>query len=93
VLAKDPSLLGDKARPYAHLPGGHQESWTDAFFNVVSDAYHWIREKGRPEAKPSALATFEDGYRSTCLVDAMLKSHSQGSVWQKVEVAPANAKS
>jgi predicted dehydrogenase len=93
VLAKDPSLMLPQTRGYAHLPGGHQESWTDAFFNVIRDAYHWIREKGKPEAKPSATATFEDGYRSTCLVDAMLKSHALGSVWQKVEVAPSNTAS
>jgi hypothetical protein len=35
------------------------------------------------------VATFEDGYRSTCLVEAMLKSHALGSVWQKVETVPA----
>ena len=90
VLDKDPSLMLPETRQYAHLPGGHQESWTDAFFNVVRDAYHWVRERGRPEAKPEALATFEDGYRSTCLVDAMLKSHALGSVWQKVEHHPAD---
>jgi predicted dehydrogenase len=89
LLAKDPSLMLPEARHYSHLPGGHQEGWSDAFFNVIRDAYHWIREKGRPEAKPDALATFEDGYRSTCLVDAMLKSHAQGSVWQKVEYVAA----
>jgi predicted dehydrogenase len=90
MMAKDPSLLSPEARGYAHLPGGHQEGWADAFFNVIRDAYHWIREKGRPEAKPSALATFEDGYRSTCLVDAMLKSHARGGVWQKVEHVAAS---
>ena len=89
VMAKDPALLSDAARAYAHLPGGHQESWADAFRNVMRDAYHWIREKGRPEAKPTPVATFEDGYRSTCLVEAMLKSHALGSVWQKVETVPA----
>ncbi len=90
VLAKDPSLMLAETRDYAHLPGGHQESWTDAFFNVIRDAYHWVREKGRPEARPGALATFEDGYRSTCLVDAMLRSHAAGGVWQKVEVVAAS---
>ena len=32
-LQKDPSLLAAAARPYAHLPGGHQEAWADAFCN------------------------------------------------------------
>ena len=55
-------------------------------FNVVSDAYHPIREKGRPEAKPSALATFEDGYQYDMLVDAMLKSHAAGEHLAKGEI-------
>ncbi len=47
VLQKDPSLLGDAARRYAHLPGGHQESWADAFCNVMRDIYGVIAT-GRP---------------------------------------------
>lgn len=85
VMAKDPSLVSPNALPYVHLPGGHQESWADAFRNLMSDAYQWVREGGKPEAKPSALPTFEDGYRSTCLVEAMLKSHAAGGVWTNVE--------
>ena len=26
-------------RPYAHLPGGHQEAWADAFCNLMRDIY------------------------------------------------------
>lgn len=85
IMAKDPSLVSPDALPYVHLPGGHQEAWADAFRNLVADAYQWIREGGRPDAKPAPLPTFEDGYRSTCLVEAMLKSHAAGGVWTKVE--------
>jgi predicted dehydrogenase len=85
LLAKDPSLVLPEAARYVHLPGGHQESWADAFCNVIRDAYAWIAEGGVPEAKPSMLPTFQDGYRSTCLVEAMLKSHVAGGVWQRVE--------
>jgi predicted dehydrogenase len=85
LLAKDPSLVLPEARRYTHLPGGHQESWADAFCNLIRDAYAWIRDGGAPEAKPAMLSTFNDGYRSTCLVDAMLRSHVAGSVWQQVQ--------
>ena len=84
VMAKDPSLVSPDVLRYIHLPGGHQESWADAFFNLIRDAYGWIREGAPPDAKPAMLPTFDDGYRSTCLVDAMLKSQATGSVWQKV---------
>jgi len=89
VMAKDPSLVSPDARRYVHLPGGHQESWADAFCNLIRDAYAWIGDGGAPEAKPAMLPTFNDGYRSTCLVDAMLKSHAGGNVWQPVECASA----
>ena len=84
LLAKDPALVLTDAARYVHLPGGHQESWADAFCNVIRDAYEWVHAGGAPEAKPAMLPTFEDGYRSTCLVDAMLRSHAAGSVWQPV---------
>jgi len=88
VMMKDPSLVSPETRRYTHLPGGHQEGWPDAFFNLIREAYAWIREGAAPQAKPAMLPTFEDGYRSNCLVDAMLKSHAAGGVWQKVEYVP-----
>ena len=88
LMAKDPSLVSPEVRPYVHLPGGHQEGWPDAFFNLLRDAYQWIAEGGSPAAKPEMLPTFEDGYRSTCLVAAMLKSHAAGNAWQQVEYLP-----
>jgi predicted dehydrogenase len=85
VLPKDPSLLGPVARAYAHLPGGHQEAWADAFRNVLRDVYQVIADLPRPsDPKPPAFATFEDGYRAACVVDAILESHRCGSVWTKV---------
>jgi predicted dehydrogenase len=85
TLLKDPSLLGDKSRRYAHLPGGHQEAWADAFCNVMRDVYGFIAEKRDVEApKPPAFATFEDGYNAACVVDAILESHAAGGVWTKV---------
>jgi predicted dehydrogenase len=87
VLLKDPSLLNDAARPYAHLPGGHQEAWADAFRNVMRDIYSAILAGKMPAADshPPAFATFEDGYRAAAIVDAMLESHKRGGAWTKVE--------
>ncbi len=85
IMAKDPSLVSPEVRRYTHLPGGHQESWADAFRNLMQDAYQWIHDGGAPSAKPEMLPTFDDGYRSTCLVEAMLRSHATGNTWQQVE--------
>jgi hypothetical protein len=85
LLAKDPSLLGPAAAPYAHLPGGHQEAWADAFRNVLRDIYQFIAAGKSPaDAKPPAFATFEDGYHAACVVDAILDSHRRGGVWTGV---------
>jgi predicted dehydrogenase len=85
MLAKDPALLHEGARRYAHLPGGHQEAWADAFCNVMRDIYGFIASGRRTdEAKPPAFATFDDGYRAACVVDAILKSHADGGVWTGV---------
>jgi predicted dehydrogenase len=85
LLTRDPTLLDSAARGYAHLPAGHPEAWSDAFGNLISDAYAWIRRGGTPDTKPAALPTFADGYRNSLLVDAMLKSHAAGGVWQHVD--------
>jgi predicted dehydrogenase len=85
VLPKDPPLLHEGARRYAHLPGGHQEAWADAFCNVMRDIYGFIATgRGVDEAKPPAFATFDDGYRAACVVDGILKSHADGGVWTGV---------
>jgi predicted dehydrogenase len=85
ILPKDPSLLDEPARRYAQLPGGHQESWADAFCNVMRDIYAVIAAGTRaPAGRPAAFATFEDGYRATCIVDAILASARLGGAWTKV---------
>jgi predicted dehydrogenase len=86
VMAKDPALLRPEARPYASLPGGHQEGWADAFFHVLRDVYAAIaRHPHQPS--PAGYATFEDGYHVACLVDAVLASHRRGGVWTAVQAA------
>jgi predicted dehydrogenase len=74
-----------EVRGYAHLPGGHQESWADAFSNLMRDIYGFIAEGRKPgSGQPPAFATFEDGYRANVIVEAILQSARKGSVWTKV---------
>jgi predicted dehydrogenase len=85
ILQKDPALIDAEVRGYAHLPGGHQESWADAFANLMRDIYGFIADgKKAADAHPPAFATFEDGYRANCIVEAILESAKQGSAWTKV---------
>ena len=81
VMAKDLSLMLPEAAGYAHLPGGHQEGWPDAFRNIVADIYEWIRTG----TKPATVCTFADAQRTSSIIDAMLKSFVRGCVWQKID--------
>ena len=81
ILPKDPSLLTPEAAVYAHLPGGHQESWADAFRNVVADIYDCVRDRS---ARPATLSTFADAYRTSTIIDAMLQSAAANSRWVSV---------
>ena len=86
ILQKDPALIDAEVRGYAHLPGGHQEAWADAFCNVMRDIYGFIAAGKKPgDPHPPAFATFEDGYRANCIVEAILDSAKKGSVWTKVD--------
>jgi len=86
ILQKDPSLIDPVAGKYAHLPGGHQEAWADAFANLMRDIYGFIAEGKKPsDPHPPAFATFEDGYRANCIVEAILQSATAGSQWTKVD--------
>ena len=85
LLAKDPALVGSISRRYVRLPGGHQEGWADAFANVMRDIYDTIAgDRPRDRVSPPAFATFEDGYRAACVVEAVLESHRRGGVWTPV---------
>jgi predicted dehydrogenase len=86
ILQKDPSLIDAEVRHYAHLPGGHQEAWADAFANLMRDIYGFILAGKKPsDAHPPAFATFEDGYRANAIVEAILDSAKKGGVWTKVD--------
>ena len=92
LLTRDPALLDTSARGYAHLPAGHPEAWADAFRNLIADAYAWIGKGGTPDTKPAALPSFADGYRNSLVIDAMLRSHAAGGVWQNVEAPGESTK-
>lgn len=83
VLQKDPSLLDDGARGYAHLPGGHQEAWADAFLNVMREIYTCIAAGPPYPALSPMVATFEDGFRANRIVDAILESAADGGAWMR----------
>ena len=79
VYIKDPSLLKEQARPYAHYPGGHPEGYPDAFKNLFINVYRRVAG----ESKVDNFPTFDDGHRAVAVVEACVASAQSGK-WAKV---------
>jgi len=85
VIIKDPSLLHQEARKYAHYPGGHPEGYPDGPMNLFMNVYDFIREGKDPRKSIPDFPTFADGHWENKIVDAVLKSDGTRK-W--VEVKP-----
>ena len=70
TIMKDPSLLYEEAREYAHYPGGHNEGYPDGPKNLFRNVYGYIAKQHRK----SNFATFVDGHAEIAICDAVLKS-------------------
>jgi predicted dehydrogenase len=84
VLDKDPALLDENARSYAHYPGGHPEGYPEGPRNLFRNFYRYIRDGGRPGHDPADFPTFEDGHAEVVIVEAVLRSH-QRRAWVDVD--------
>ncbi|MGE5352413.1 MAG: Gfo/Idh/MocA family protein [Acidobacteriota bacterium] len=83
ILIKDPSLLDENARRYAHYPGGHPEGYPDAPKNLFMNVYDFIRQGKNPLTDKPNFPTFEDGHQEIKIVEAILKS-SKEEKWIEV---------
>lgn len=79
VLPKDPGLLADSAKGYAHYPGGHPEGYPDGLKNLLHNVYQDIRNSTGSGEYPK----FIDGHRAMLLNAAILKSYKTKK-WTKV---------
>ncbi len=73
IIVKDPSLLKERARPFADLPGGHSEGYDDTFKQVFRRFYQSIAD---PEAEPE-YPQFADGLRQLTILEAELESNAK----------------
>lgn len=82
VLVKDPSLLHESAREYAHYPGGHPEAYPDGPKNLFRNVYRAVATGDMP-ADPD-WSTFADGHKEVAICDAVLASQKAQS-WVDVQ--------
>ncbi|MEW6128070.1 MAG: Gfo/Idh/MocA family oxidoreductase [Acidobacteriota bacterium] len=87
LLLRDANLLDESARWSVNLPGGHGEGWADAFKNLMASVYSFIRDGMTPasDADKIKFPTFEDGYRMNAIIDAIIRSNQNRSVWTEVD--------
>lgn len=85
-LVRDPALLSAPAAALAHYPGGHQEGWPDALFNLITDFYGAVRARLSGEPSEHTFASFADAHRTTQTVEAILAS-SAHRAWVRVGAA------
>ena len=81
ILVKDPSLLHERAREYAHYPGGHPEAYPDGPKNLFRNVYRVV-PGGKMPANPD-WSTFEDGHKEVVICEAVLAS-SKSQRWVDV---------
>ncbi len=80
LLMKDPSLLSERARAYAHYPGGHPEAYPDGLKNFLLRVYSYVAGA----SKEIDFSTFEDGHNELAICDAILASASSKK-WENVK--------
>ena len=83
TIIKDPSLLAESARKYAHYPGGHPEGYPVGLKNLFINVYDFIREKRDPVREKTDFPTFADGHKENLVIEAVLRSNTKQR-WEKV---------
>ena len=80
IVMKDPSLLYEEAREYAHFPGGHNEAYPDGPKNLFLNVYGYVARRHRREN----FSTFQDGHNEIAICDAVMKS-AKTKKWVEVK--------
>lgn len=81
ALTRDPSAMGEAARPFSNYPAGHNEGFPDTFKQCFRAFYQAIADGGKTGAIP--YPTFEDGHKEVALCEAILASY-RGQRWTDV---------
>nr|WP_201470340.1 Gfo/Idh/MocA family oxidoreductase [Microbacterium hydrocarbonoxydans] len=79
LLLRDPATATPDSARLQRVPSGHAMGYQDAFNGFIADVYAAIGG-----ARPDGLPTFEDGFRSAVLTEAVLASAAADGVWTEV---------
>jgi len=79
LLLRDPATAAPDSARLQRVPSGHAMGYQDAFNGFIADVYAAIAGD-----TPEGLPTFEDGYRSAVLTEAVLASAAADGRWTEV---------
>ncbi len=79
ILLRDPLAAAEDSARLQRVPAGHSMGYQDAFNGFMADVYAAVGGEHR-----DGLPTFEDGYRSAVLTEAVLASAADGGRWTEV---------
>ncbi len=79
LLRRDPAVSAPDAVRLQRVPAGHPMGYQDAFNGFIADVYAAIGGRA-----PDGLPTFDDGYRSAVLTEAVLDSAAHDGGWVEV---------
>ncbi|WP_435746326.1 Gfo/Idh/MocA family protein [Microbacterium sp. PMB16] len=79
LLLRDPGASDPDSARLQRVPAGHSMGYQDAFNGFIADVY-----AAMSGAYPEGLPTFEDGYRSAVLTEAVLESAADDGRWVEV---------
>jgi predicted dehydrogenase len=79
LLLKDPLLMDESVRDYAHYPAGHNEGYPSCVMNFCRNVYRHVKNpRGQID-----YTTFVDGHNAIAVVEAIMRSH-QTQRWTPV---------
>lgn len=74
ILMKDPALLNEAGRKFAHYPGGHPEGYPSAPMNLFLDYYSFMHSVEQNKFVTAGFPRFTEGHNQMQITEAILKS-------------------
>lgn len=86
-MGVDNSYLSPETLRNLRVPSGHPEGYIEAFANIYKNFAEAViaRDDASKKYELSSFPDIEDGFRGMALIDAAVKSSTNGSVWTAVE--------
>jgi predicted dehydrogenase len=84
IFMKDPNLMQENSKGLANTSAGLAEGYLDAWKNIMSRIYEYIRNDGNKKNILPDFPTFKDGYNIMLIIEAILESAKENK-WVDID--------